>query len=221
MKIFCHFKFTLILLLISQLAFSYTPKAGDLFFQDLNCGKLCNAITNVTYGYGNTQVSHVGMLVFIKDKPEIIEAIGKSVHLTPLHNFLMRSVDKDNKPRVMVGRLNTQYQPLIKKAISYTLSWQGLPYNDDFSYKNDLKTFYCSQLIYDAFMLSNHNKPIFILNTMTFKQNGQTLPEWQSYFKDINKPIPEGNKGTNPGMMSRSKHLEIIYHYAELRKVTN
>eukprot|EP00121_Abeoforma_whisleri_P005710 Awhi_evm1s5180 len=48
-----------------SLSNSYSPQPGDLLFQDLDCVELCDAITSVTFGYENTQVSHVGMVVFV------------------------------------------------------------------------------------------------------------------------------------------------------------
>ncbi len=210
----------IIFLILSNQAYSYQPQKGDLLFQDLNCGTLCNAITTVTYGYHNTQISHVAMIISTGKNPQVIEAIGDDVHLTALSTFLLRSRDPSGNARVLVGRLKPQYQPLIPEAIKIALKWQGLPYNATFNPDNQFKTFYCSELIYDTFMLANNGKPIFKLNMMTFKQNGKFLPEWVQYFKAQKAHIPEGKSGTNPGMMSRSKAIDIIYSYSnEMRKV--
>lgn len=201
------------------IGYAYQPKVGDLYFQDLNCGELCDAITTSTYGYDNTQVSHVAMLVKAGQHPEVIEATSPTVQQIPLQDFLMRSVDVNGHPRVMVGRLKPQFQPLIPQAVEIAQQWLGLPYNHDFRYHNHQQSFYCSQLVYEAFMDANHGKPIFPLNTMTFKVNGQMLPAWKNYFEQIGEPIPEGHKGTNPGMMSRDDNIEIIYFYGDLRKI--
>ncbi|MCF6766714.1 hypothetical protein L3V82_13160 [Thiotrichales bacterium 19S3-7] len=208
-----------LLCLLSESAFSYTPKIGDLYFQDLNCGQLCDAITDVTYGIHHTQISHVAMLVQLGKTPYVIEAIADDVHLTSLTQFLKRSVDKNNQPRVLVARLKPPYTKLINQAITNAKLWLGKPYNKDFSPTNHFNKFYCSQLIYDAFLLANNHQPIFKENSMTFKQNGKTLPAWVSYFQSINKPIPQGEKGTNPGMLSRSDKLAIVYQYGNLRKI--
>ena len=204
---------------ISANAFSYVPKTGDLLFQDEDCGPLCNAISQVTTGYHNTQINHVALLVFLQDKPEVLEASGKQVHLTPLKLFLHRSLDNQQRPRVMVGRLKSPYQHLIPQAVQHALSWQGKPYNVGFTPNNNFKEFYCSQLVYDAFRLSNHGKPFFITHNMTFQTKGKTLIAWRNYFKHSQLPIPEGKKGTNPGMMSRSDKINIIYAYGRFRTV--
>ncbi|MCF6807706.1 hypothetical protein L3V79_04800 [Thiotrichales bacterium 19S9-12] len=209
------FLFILINFCLVNIASAYIPKAGDLLFQDLNCGVLCNAITDVTYGYHQMQISHVAMVINNKKPIKVIEAIGQNVHLTSLNDFLERSLDKKGKPLVIVGRLKLKYQPLIPKAIEIAKNWQGLPYNDDFTPNNHFQSFYCSQLIYDAFMLANNNEPIFKQHQMTFKQSEKFLPAWKDYFKEIKKPIPEGELGTNPGMLSRSKNIEIIYSYSD------
>ena len=216
-KLFLSLFALIIILFCTSLAYSYKPQEGDLLFQDLNCGSLRNAITGVTVGYGDTQVSHVGMVVIIENKPLIIEAIDKDVRLTTLQHFLNRSVDKAHNPRVMVGRLKESYRHLIPSAVEHAKIWLHRPYNQSFAFNNNFKTFYCSQLIYDAFMKANANQPIFHLNTMTFRKAGKVLPEWESYFKRIGEPIPEGEKGTNPGMMSRSAKIKIIYYYGNLR----
>ena len=81
---------------------------------------------------------------------------------------------------------------------------------------NDL--FYCSELIYYAFKEANLGKPVFQLRPMTFNDPDTNEPfsVWVEYFNELNKPIPEGQPGLNPGSMSRSIYLDIIHHYGEL-----
>lgn len=218
-RILCAFALLVYSIFTYSLAFGYQPKVGDLYFQDLNCGELCDAITTSTYGYDHTQVSHVAMLVKTGEHPEVIEATTPVVQQIPLEQFLARSVDENGNPRVMVGRLDSQYQSLIPQAVMEAQQWIGQPYNRDFRYHNHEQRFYCSQLVYQAFAKANHGVAIFPLNTMTFKMNGQTLPAWQAYFADIGEAIPEGHKGTNPGMMSRDQNIKIIHYYGQLRRV--
>ena len=61
---------------------------GDLLFQDMDCGPICNAIEEVTEGFDGHDFSHIGLVTIQKDSIFIIEAIGKDVHLTPLATFL-------------------------------------------------------------------------------------------------------------------------------------
>ncbi|MDC0535244.1 YiiX/YebB-like N1pC/P60 family cysteine hydrolase [Francisellaceae bacterium] len=195
----------------------YQPKVGDLLFQDLNCGALCNAITGVTKGYDNSYISHVGMVISAEPKVEVIEAIGDDVHVVSLQQFLDASVNKQGEPRVIVGRLMPEYQHLVPGAVKYALSKIGMPYNETFKPDNDGKTFYCSQLIYDAFKSADDGKPIFKTNKMTFEADGKILSAWKNYFHNLNVKVPEGEVGTNPGMLSRSNIIKIIYNYGGVR----
>lgn len=194
------------------------PQTGDLFFQDLNCGEFCDAITTVTLGYKNTQLSHVGMVIDKDGAQYIIEARQSGVVLSSLEEFLQRSLDENKKPRVIVGRLKPKYQRLTHQAAQNMVGWLGMPYNNNFTPNNKFKSFYCSQLIAQAFQLANDGKPIFQYNIMTFKHQGEKTQAWESYFKKIGKLAPEGEVGTNPGMMSRDDAVTIIYQYGEPRK---
>ena len=51
------------------------------------------------------------------------------------------------------------------------------------------------------------------LNPMTFNEPGTNSPfgHWIEYYKELNHEIPEGELGLNPGGMSRSEGLDIIY----------
>lgn len=214
-----RYLFVFILIFVSLNAAAFTLQPGDLLFQDLNCGALCNAITTVTEGYDHTDVSHIAMVVNTGKHPMVIEAIGKDVHETPLHQFLLRSLDKQGQPRVMVGRLTPPYRHLIPRAIQYAEAKLADPYNSDFTPANKGRTFYCSQLIYDAFQAANDNHPIFKQDRMNFKNpsTGVYVPAWQQYFTQLHQPIPQGKWGTNPGALSRMPDVEIIYFYGKLR----
>ena len=198
---------------------SYKPQTGDLLFQDLNCGTLCDGIGQVTYGINKTYMSHVGMIESTGgNEPIVIEAIGKGVVETPLNTFLARSHDKSGQPMVVAGRLKPQYRYLIPGAIAYARQQLGKPYNASFA-PNTGQSFYCSELIYKAFAYSNNNQAIFKLNTMNFADlnSGEITPAWKEYFNEIHATPPQGQIGTNPGMMSRESDIQIIYSYGKLR----
>ncbi len=178
---------------------------GDLLFQDMDCGPICNAIEEVTEGFDGHDFSHIGLVTIQKDSTFIIEAIGKDVHLTPLAAFLSRSGNK-----VYVGRIKQAYQPLVQKAVKVALRYKGIPYDDVFIYNN--KKYYCSEMIYDAFKKANGNKPFFALEPMTFRIPGSDAyyPVWVSYYADLKMDIPEGKPGINPGGISRSSKITIL-----------
>jgi len=189
-------------------------KEGDLLFQNLDCGDFCKAVEKVTIGYKGARFSHVGIVA--KDSTGafiVIEAVAKGVSIISLNDFLNKSHDKNNNPKVVVGRLNKAYHYLIPKAIKEANKLIGNKYDAVFCIDND--SYYCSELIYEIFKRANNGKEVFELIAMTFKDpdTGKTFPIWEQYFKDMNKPIPEGEPGNNPGGLSLSHKIKIIYAY--------
>lgn len=196
-----------IVLLFPLLGFAQKVKLqdGDLIFQDMDCGPLCDAIEAVTDGYKGNDFSHMGMVYHRNDTIYIIEAAGNAVRLNTLDKFSLNT-----KKPMYIGRLKKQHRNLIQPAIAFSLKQLGVPYDDEYVYDNG--AYYCSELIYDAFMFANGGKPFFKLYPMTYKQPGTNdfFPAWVDYYKAINKPIPEGKPGCNPGDMSTSDKIEII-----------
>ncbi|AWG24942.1 YiiX/YebB-like N1pC/P60 family cysteine hydrolase [Flavobacterium kingsejongi] len=180
-------------------------KTGDLIFQDMDCGPLCDAIEAVTEGYDGHDFSHMGLVYIQKDTIYIIEAAGTKVRLNPLSSF-----SKNTHRPMYVGRLKSKYQKLIPAAIAFSLQQMGVPYDEEYVYDNG--KYYCSELIYDAFKSANKNKPFFQLFPMTYKKPGTDdfFPAWKTYYEEIGKEIPEGKPGCNPGGMSTSDKLTII-----------
>lgn len=191
----------------------FSPQNGDLLFQDLDCGPVCDAIESVTQGIYGANLSHIGMVVYKNDKCMVLEAISAGVVLTPLDDFLSRSHDSLGHPKVIVGRLKKDYRDLIVKAIDESKYYIGKPYDDLFDITND--SYYCSEMLYLIFKNANNNNEIFSLVPMTFKKPGTSefFPQWIDYFNERNQPIPEGKPGINPGSMSRSKAIEIVHIY--------
>lgn len=178
---------------------------GDLLFQDMDCGPLCDAIEAVTEGYNGNDFSHMGMVYHRNDTIYIIEAAGKAVRLTTLEKF-----SKNTRKPMPVGRLKKKYRRLIPDAINFSLKQLGVPYDDEYVYDNG--SYYCSELMYDSFKAANKNNPFFELFPMTYKQPGTNdfFPAWVDYYKEIGKSIPEGLLGCNPGGMSTSDKIEIV-----------
>jgi cell wall-associated NlpC family hydrolase len=183
-------------------------KTGDLIFQNLDCGPLCDAINAVTQGYQGNKFSHMGMVLLRNDSVLIIEASGKNVHLTPLKAFLSKSTHPH-----YVGRIKPVYQKIIPTAIAFSMQQMGVLYDDQYLYNNG--KYYCSELIYDAFKAANKNKPFFKLFPMTYKEpgSGAFFPVWKVYFEHLNMPVPEGKPGCNPGGISLSDKIDILGQY--------
>ena len=108
-----------------------------------------------------------------------------------------------------IGRLKKKYRKYIPEAIEFALQQDGVPYDDAYVYNNG--KYYCSELIYDAF-LHSYKKPLFDLFPMTFKspKSNDYFEVWAAYYKKLNLEIPEGQLGCNPGGISTSDKLRII-----------
>jgi hypothetical protein len=183
---------------------------GDFIFQTLDCGPLCDAILEVTPAYENHRFNHLGMVFIENDSVKIIEAAGNAVRVVSLEKFLSNS----QKPH-FVGRLKSEFKPLIPKAISFAKSKIGTPYDDAYLYDNE--AYYCSELIYDAFLFSNQ-KPLFSMQPMTFKspKTNEFAPAWVEYYESLKIPIPEGELGCNPGGFATSEVIEILGVFGKL-----
>jgi len=190
----------------------YIPQTGDLLFQDLDCGEFCDAIEKVTRGFGNKSFSHVGMAYIEDSAVFVIEAGSNGVVKTPFQTFLNRSLDSLGRPKVVAGRLKHKYRHLIPSAISKSQALLGKTYDNAFDINND--QYYCSELVYVSFTDSTA-KPIFSLDPMTFidPDTHKTFPAWIQYFKNLKIAIPEGKPGLNPGGISRSEKIEIVFSF--------
>lgn len=209
---------TIILFAFSQIIFAqktanFNLKNGDLLFQDIDCGELCDAIEKVTPAYKDKHFSHIGLVMLKNDSVWVIEAIGANVHLTNLNDFLIRQKDLKGNPKVVVGRLQPQYEKLNELAISFATKQIGVPYDDIFLLNNS--KYYCSELIYDAYKFANNGNDFFQLFSMTFKdpKTRKTFPAWKDYYHQLMKKIPEGKLGCNPGSIANDIHLQIVFSY--------
>ncbi len=179
---------------------------GDLLFQDLDCGPLCDAIEAVTDGVDGKDFSHCAMVIKVGDSLKVIEAIGVGVQLNSIDQFLQRN----GPSKVTVGRLKSEYRNLINPATEFALQQVGAPYDDPFLLDNG--KWYCSELLYESFKSANQGEAFFQLEPMTFKDpnNNSFFSAWIEYYESISTEIPEGEPGLNPGSISRSEKIEII-----------
>lgn len=189
-------------------------QTGDLIFQESCSGDMGNAIKAVTSSIEQYQFTHVGMLYIDENNNEfVIEATHPKVTVTPLWEYLYRENDKGCFPVSVVGRLKDVYQHCIPQAVQEGFALVGKEYDDGFVMGND--KYYCSEFIYEILRKANNNIPVFPLNIMTFKSaNTDDIDKgWKVYFEKLNLPVPEGEPGINPGAMSRSEVIDIIYYY--------
>ncbi len=208
------FKIIFLAVLLSNIALAQpavnTIKTGDIIFQDMDCGNLCDAIEKVTQSYGNNSFSHMGLCYWRNDSLYVIEAVGKGVILTPYQAFISRSIDSIGNPKIKLARLTHKHTALAQRAVNIAISYLGTPYDDYYIMGDD--KLYCSELMYRAFFKANNNHDFFELEPMTFKDptTHTYIPAWVTYYGNLDIPIPEGFMGCNPGGISRSKHIEFI-----------
>ncbi|MFN3755939.1 MAG: YiiX/YebB-like N1pC/P60 family cysteine hydrolase [Flavobacterium sp.] len=178
-------------------------KTGDLLFQKMNCGVLCEAIHAVTEGFDGNDFSHLGLVIIEKDSVFVLEAAGTAVRMVTFEAFA-----KNTSSPMFYGRLKKKYRKLIPKIVSFSKEQLGLPYDDEYLYDNG--KYYCSELIYDAFKEA-YGAPFFELTPMTFKQpdSEDFFPAWVDYYNNLNIEIPEGALGCNPGGISSSEKLVV------------
>ena len=199
----------------------FAPRPGDLLFQDADGGKLSDVIEAVTCGVGGARFSHVGIVATdAAGGLEVIEAAGK-VKTTPLAKFLARSRDARGRPKVVVGRLKPAHAECAAPAVARARALVGQPYDDVFLMDNG--KYYCSELVYEVFRVAPtgvggrpaEGEPLFELHPMTFRLPGAAgpLPVWLEYYASKGMAVPEGQPGCNPGGLSRSGKLEIVYAF--------
>ncbi len=186
---------------------------GDLLFQIGRSSDLTDAISASTATDERYNYTHVGIVCIEHDSIFVIEATPPCVSKTPLSVFLNNSAFVNEKPLVAVARLNRHTQRLVdltaivKKAHLYL----GQPY--DYIYSPNNEAYYCSELVYLCYCTKKHNKPIFKTIPMTFKNKNNDFSHWIEHFAFYNAPIPEGEQGTNPQQLSRSKKIQVVFRF--------
>lgn len=185
---------------------------GDLIFQEACSDGQVNPIKEVTSSIDQYKFTHVGMVYVDVENTMIyvLEATIPRVVLTPLDEYLY-PMGKSCHPISVVGRLKDPYQSVIPEALSEGMKLLGKEYDYGYVLNNDM--YYCSELIYDILKRANGGEDVFPLNVMTFKsaETDQFTDGWIQYFEKQNIPIPEGEMGINPGAMSVSDVIDILF----------
>jgi uncharacterized protein YycO len=186
-------------------------QAGDILFETIDCGPLCDAINKVTDGYKGKDYNHCGLVVQVGDSLKIVEAIGDHVQINPIEVFYKRVGDDTNTIKNSLhARVKKEYQHLIPEACAAAMTYKDLPYDDAFILNNN--KMYCSEVLFEAFKKANGGKDIFTCQPMTYKdpETKEFFPPWVEYYKGLNTEIPEGLMGLNPGGISLSDKIEVI-----------
>lgn len=178
-------------------------RAGDILFQFIPCGPLCDAIVATTPCAKDHPFNHCGIVMRDDDSLHVLEAIGTSVRKTPLSKFVVR----DTGSRVYVGRLRDARRSEIAANLDRAKALLGRPYDN--SYLPGDTALYCTELVYESYL--RNGRRLFKTEPMTFKSgDGRTDSGWADYYKALGRDIPEGLPGTNPCGISRDPALRLF-----------
>lgn len=182
-----------------------TLKESDLLFV---AKKGDNAITDVTQGVYGLKIDHVAIFHHTDSIDYALEAIPiKGVVLTSLDAFIKRSVGKDGKAQIVVGRVVADFD--MEASMRNAQSYIGRPY--DYLFNPDDNEIYCSELVQKSYVKCNGDT-LFSPIPMTFRDKDGNIPDyWKQQYEKLNKPVPEGAPGSNPGDLSRRPELKIGY----------
>jgi len=113
--------------------------AGDLVFQDLECGPRCELIRQVTH----SRYVHVGLVLGEGDARVVWEAFAP-VGPTPLAEWVTRGKGQ----QLAVYRLDESLRAQLPKIEAALKSMSGRPYDGDYQW--DDERIYCSELVVKA-----------------------------------------------------------------------
>lgn len=185
---------------------------GDLLFNVVGSNEgLAAAIVDVTDGIDQQQISHVAIVHLQNGALYVLEATGiNGVWLTPIDSFINNADHTpDGKPLILVGRLKDRSN--IKLSVDKALSYLGCPY--DKLYLPDDSAIYCSELIQLSYTYADGTS-VFPLQPMSFHDKSGNITEfWNNYYRKFGMEVPESWPGTNPGGISRSEAIDIIYKF--------
>jgi hypothetical protein len=177
---------------------------GDLLFVVSEKSDFEKSIAEVTKNNNyELNFTHVVMVNVTDSGVFVVEAVPeKGVIYSILVDF--------ESTKMIIGKLKPKYQKYASAALSRACSHLGKGYDYAFDFENDL--YYCSKLVYDAFVYASGDPHFFETPNMTFKKEGSDdfLPYWIEYFEKQDISVPEGKPGINPNGLSRSEKLRII-----------
>lgn len=177
---------------------------GDIVFQKLPCGGLCDAIIATTPCVNDRRFNHCGIVHVQGNSATVVEAIGKQVQETSLGKFMAR----DMVGQLAIARVKSNYRKQAKASVSKAEKFLDRPYDAVFLPGDS--SLYCSELVWESYLDANTGEKLFSLQPMTFKENGATHPKWQEYYQQLGASIPEGLLGINPCAIANSDKVEFF-----------
>ena len=178
---------------------------GDLIFVGAQTEELSGAISRVTKISEKTNFDHVGLIEKTSDSIFVLHAapMGGSQR-EEIHHFYTSQTEKKNK--IVIYRLQKEYQATIPNAITKAKTMLGKPYNWLYILNDD--ELYCSDFVERAF----RNDEVFELIPMNFKNKETGIIDdfWIDFYKKKGKEVPQDEPGTNPNQLASSEKLTRI-----------
>lgn len=181
---------------------------GDLLFQLRSGGEAEWVISRLFAGRDGKAINHVGIY---DGDGQVIEAVMPEVRKCSMEAFIKRSVkDNNGNPCIMVCRVKPRYSGLLPKVLEFAEGVVEHPY--DPHYTSGKKSWYCSELVVDAFKAANNGEFLFEETPMSFRdiESGEILPYWEQHYGAVNREIPEGQPGSHPALLSCSEELVVV-----------
>ena len=181
---------------------------GDLLFQLRSGGKAEWVISRLFAGRDGKAINHVAIY---DGDGQVIEAVMPEVRKTSMEDFINRSVrDNHGNPCILVCRVKPAFSALVPKALEFAEGVVDHPY--DPHYTQGKKSWYCSELVVDAFREANNGEFLFEETPMSFRDmdSGEIMPYWRQHYDAIGQEIPEGKPGSHPALLSCSSELSVV-----------
>ena len=175
---------------------------GDLIFVGAQTEELSGAINRVTKINDETNFDHVGLIEKTADSIFVLHAapMGGSQR-EEIHHFYTSQSEKNNK--IVIYRLQKEYQSTISHAIKKAKTMLGKPYNWLYILNDD--ELYCSDFVERAF----RDDKVFELIPMNFKNKETGIIDnfWIDFYRKKGKEVPQDEPGTNPNQLATSDKL--------------
>ena len=181
---------------------------GDLLFQLRSGGEAEWVISRLFAGRDGKAINHVAIY---DGDGQVIEAVMPEVKKSSMDDFINRSVrDNHGNPCILVCRVKAEYSGLLSKVLEFAEDIVEHPY--DPHYTSGKKSWYCSELIVDAFKAANNGQFLFEETPMSFRDmdSGKIMPFWVQHYDSVNQAIPEGQPGSHPALLSCSDELVVV-----------
>ncbi len=199
-------KLFLFLLVLPMNLYALDLRVGDILLQPLDCWS-CDLIE----AQENTIYSHMGLVIQVHPRVEVIEALG-SVKRLPLAEFA-RKTESGERLAVLrfrnddlVGHLGANQARL---SHYFDQSFRGLAYDDEFLWNNfgadGKEKLYCSEMI--TKLLFSFTGVELPMKRMRYDVNRDA---WIRYFRGT---PPDDKWGNSPGDFERS---DLFFFVGEL-----